>query len=466
MPLSRRGPPTSLALALACSGVALAAPAPAALATFRVRVAPTAELAIEASFPPGTGAELVLEDGGERFVRDVQRERGGRWVSAPLSGKSLPVPECSEGCRLRYRFLLGEAAEALRNPQSAGAVGTALVSPPSLWLLHPAEPALVGYRLSIRASPGSQVLCGLSPSADPDTYQSTAGLRVTPLCAFGGWRVRTLAVGPAQLILAVAPVSFSMTDEEMAAWVSEAAQAVARYYRRFPVEHLLLLVVPSGVRGLSGFTLGEGGASILLRLGTGMPSGAVRSDWVLTHELMHLGFPTLWRKHLWMEEGMAVFGEPIVRVRAGMLDEAALWSEWIEQGPLGLPRPGEGGLEVTHTWARTYWGGALFWLIADVTLRERTANTRSVDDVLRALVAAGGNATSHWEMEDVLRVADGVSGVPVFTELFQSMAEAPAAPDLAALFRRLGVSLRGGAVVYDDNAPLASVRRAMVGRSP
>ncbi len=458
---------TYLALAMGWGAVSVAAPVPAGLATFHVQVGALAEtLAVEASFPAGTGSELVLEDGGERFVRDVQLEQAGRWVNLARTAKGLQLPGCGKGCRIRYRFLLGDAAEALQNPQSAAAVGSAVVSPPSLWLLHPGEPALAGYRLSVSAPPGIRVLCGLSPSADPDTYQSTAGLRVTPLCAFGSWRVRALSVDASQLTLAIAPVSFLMTDAEVEAWVAEAARAVAAYYRRFPVEHLLLLVVPNGSRGLSGFTLGEGGASILLRLGTSMQMRGVRNDWVLTHELMHLGFPTLWRRHLWMEEGMAVFGEPIVRVRAGMVDEAVLWGEWIEQGPLGLPRPGEAGLEVTHTWARTYWGGALFWLVADVTLRERTGNARSADDVLRALVAAGGNATSHWEMEDVLRVADSAAGMPVFSELFHSMGQAPGAPDLEALFRRLGVSLRDGRVVYDESAPLASVRRAMAGHGP
>jgi len=89
-----------------------------------------------------------------------------------------------------------------------------------------------------------------------------------------------------------------------------------------------------------------------------------------------------------------------------------------------------------------------------------------VDDVLRGLLAAGGNATSRWDMQGVLRVMGTTAGVPVFTELFHSMAAAPGAPDLEALFRRLGVSLRDGEVVYDDAAPLAGLRRAMAGHPP
>jgi hypothetical protein len=458
-----------LMLAMARAAVTLAAPAPlpapALEASFTVQVGAAAEtLTVEASLPTTDAGSLVLEDGGEAFLRDVELERDGRWVSVPHNAQGVAVPQCAKGCRLRYRFLLRAAALALGDPQAAAVYGGAFVSPPSTFLLHPKAVALAGYRLHVSVPPGIRFLSGLARASEPDTYQSTSGLSVTPLCAFGAWRVRSVDVGGAHVTLGVAPVHFAMADEAIEGWVTEATRAVAAYYQRFPVLQLLLLVVPDAGQRLNGFTLGEGGASILLRLGTSLSAEHARGHWVLTHELMHLGFPSLRRNHLWLEEGMAVFGEPIVRVRAGMTTEDVLWSEWLEQGPLGLPRPAEGGLETTHTWARTYWGGAVFWLVLDVTLRERTHNARSADDVLRALVVAGGNVTQRWEVEDVRRVADAAAGMPVFSELFHTLAEAPGAPDLPALFQRLGVSLRDGTVVYDDSAPLAEVRRAMVKR--
>jgi hypothetical protein len=451
---------------LVLAGEALAATPAGPTASFRVRAGANAEtLSVEAAFPAGSTGWLELEDGGERFIRDVEVDQSGTWVSARPES-TLRLPECTKGCRLRYRFLLREAAEALANPQAAAAFQGAFVSPPSTWLVHPREPALGGYRLQFTAPVGVGFLCGLPMAAEADTYASASGLRVAPLCAFGGWRVQALDVGASRVTLAVAPLAFAMKDAELKAWVAEATGAVAAYYRRFPATQLLLLVVPDAGQHLSGFTLGGGGASILLRLGTRVPAERARNHWVLTHELMHVGFPSLRRTHLWMEEGMAVFGEPLVRVRAGMTDPSVLWSEWLEQGPLGLPRPGEGGLDATHTWARTYWGGAVFWLLLDVTLRERTGNARSADDVLRALVSAGGNVSSEWSVEEVIRVADEATGLGVFGELFHSLGESPGAPDLKGLFLRLGVSLHDGSVVYDDAAPLAGVRRAMVARGP
>ena len=322
-----------------------------------------------------------------------------------------------------------------------------------------------GYRLEVRAPGGVQALCGLPRAAGTHGFEvSRADLRIAPMCAFGAWRSQSIALGSSRITLAIAPARFAMSDEDIRRWVAEAAGAIASYYQGFPVRQLLLIVTPSSGRTLSGVTLGEGGASILLRVGTETSAKGARSHWLLTHELMHLGFPSMSWRHAWIEEGMAVFGEPVVRNRAGMIGADAVWEEWLEHGPVGLPGAGDGGLERTHTWARTYWGGGLFWLVADVTLRERTGGTRSVDDVLRALARSGGNVEARWEMEEVLRVADAAAGTPVFTELFRSMAEAPGAPDLDALWKRLGISFEQGRVVYDDRAPLASVRRAIAGR--
>lgn len=434
------------------------------LSSYQVQVGPAAEvLTVEAQLPPGTGTSFVFADGGERFVErgEIQGLHGWEPVRRTESGFLVP---CERGCRIRYRFLLRKAAEGSGDPEVAAGYAGAYVAPPSTWLIHRGGEPDTGYQLRIRTSPGVRFLSGLEPTEDPETFQvPAANLRIAPMCAFGPWRSQTVDVGGSHITLAIAPATFAMSDAEIGTWVTEAARAVAAYYRGFPVQHLLLLVTPDRGQRLNGVTLGEGGASILIHLGTENPAPRVQKHWLLTHELMHLGFPSMYRRHAWIEEGMAVFGEPIVRTRAGMMERDALWAEWLDQGAVGLPGPGDDGLERTHTWARTYWGGGLFWLLADVTLRERTANARSVDDVLRALVRAGGNVESHWEMEAVLRAADAAAGIPVFSELYRSLAEAPGAPDLHALWKRLGISREGGKLIYDDSAPLASVREAMVG---
>ena len=81
--------------------------------------------------------------------------------------------------------------------------------------------------------------------------------------------------------------------------------------------------------------------------------------------------------------------DTLARAQAGQLSEAQVWAQFVGGMPLGLPQDGDEGLDRTHTWARTYWGGALFCMLADIEIRERTGNRKSIDDAFRAVVQAG-----------------------------------------------------------------------------
>jgi hypothetical protein len=144
-------------------------------------------------------------------------------------------------------------------------------------------------------------------------------------------------------------------------WISASACAVTTYYGRFPVKHLHLLIVPvQGRRAvLSGGTQGYGGASTNLK-----------RDWVMTHEMVHLAFPSVAEEHHWIEERLATYVEPIARVEAGNLEPRSVWHDLVEGLPKGLPQADDQGLDRTHTWGRTYWGGALFCTLADVEIHQ------------------------------------------------------------------------------------------------
>jgi predicted metalloprotease with PDZ domain len=117
----------------------------------------------------------------------------------------------------------------------------------------------------------------------------------------------------------------------------------------------------------------------------------LRQDWIMTHEMFHLAFPTLDDRYLWMMEGLSDYLEPVARARAGQLTPQEVWREFVEGLPQGLPAAGDRGLDNTHTRERIYWGGNLYWLLADVQIREKTNNRHSVDDAIRAILDAGGN---------------------------------------------------------------------------
>jgi hypothetical protein len=245
-------------------------------------------------------------------------------------------------------------------------------------------------------------------------------------------------------------------------WVTSSARAVTVYYEQFPASHLRLRVRffdGRGVRG--GRTTGWDGPVIAIAVGRSSSASDFAEDWVLTHEMVHLAFPSVPEEHHWIEEGSATYIEPIARARAGDLTPQKVWGDLIDGLPQGLPRPGDRGLDFTPTWGRTYWGGALFCLLADIEIRKRTANKKGLEDALRAILKAGGTIESDWPLLRTLEIGDRAIGGAVLRELYEKMKASPAPVDLDALWKELGVERRNGKIAFDDAAPLAAIRRAI-----
>jgi hypothetical protein len=408
---------------------------------------------------------MSVDDGAEPFVRDVVLEDGGsRPAPAAPKGTSWIAPSCRDGCRMRYRFLLGEAARALHNPEVAADYGGAFVAPPSTWLLRPVDSAAgTSFRFHVDTPEGTAFVTGVHPAAVPSTWQAdVADLSAAPYSAFGALRTTLVDAGSSRVELSFAPGRLDREDAAFAAWVRTSAEVVASYFGAFPVPRVLVLIVPTDEDGFGyARALGNGGASILAPVGKHTTAEDFRTDWVMVHEMLHLGFPTLPRDYLWLAEGIATYVEPIARARAGTLHPDEVWAGLIRGLPNGLPGPGDRGLDVTHTWGRTYWGGALFCLVADLDIRERTQGRRSLDDALRGVLRAGGTIARRWQLADVLRLADDATGVPALSELHERLGRATGDVELAKIWKRLGVELAHGKIVYDDRAPLSSIRRAI-----
>jgi hypothetical protein len=249
----------------------------------------------------------------------------------------------------------------------------------------------------------------------------------------------------------------------IAEWLSRSANIVARYYGRFPVKELWLRIrsMPgTGVQG--GRTFADPDARIEVRVGREVTAAQLTNDWVLVHEMTHLALPDTGEEHAWLSEGIATYVEGVARVQAGNRTELDVWEEEVRQMPRGMPQPGDAGLDRTHTWGRTYWGGAIFCLLADVDIRERTHLKLGLQDALRAVLRASGGLAADWPIERVLRTGDAAVGTTTLADLYARMKDTPVAPDLPALWQRLGVVTEGGSVRLTDDAPLSAVRHAIM----
>ena len=276
-------------------------------------------------------------------------------------------------------------------------------------------------------------------------------------------------IGGAVIQVDFGPGTLDLPHDQVMQWVRNSASSVATYYGRFPVTNDRVLIEPAdgrdilrgttwgGVDGFQGFTR--------IVLGKQTTQQDLDEDWEMTHEFVHTAFPSVDDDHHWIEEGLATYIEPVARVQRGFLSPEKIWADMMHDMPKGDPESSDRGLDNTHTWGRTYWGGAQFCLQADVMIRQQTQNRKGLQDALRAIVNAGGTIDKDWPLRKALEIGDSATGTHVLVQLYDAMRDAPKPVDLAGLWKQLGVIRDGDGVRFDDHAPLAAIRQAIT-RTP
>jgi hypothetical protein len=303
---------------------------------------------------------------------------------------------------------------------------------------------------------------------------SRRGLLALGACSFGGAlgstalpadddKLLRITMGKSLIDVSLPTTGIDLAPPSIMAWITVAARAVAAYYGDFPTPSASVVVrsIEDRAGVLRGTTYGGDRPRTVMGIGQHTTTRQLDNDWTMTHEFVHLAFPNMDPRHHWLEEGQATYIEPIARAQIGTLTPERVWGDMVRDMHQGQPGPNDRGLDFTQTWGRTYWGGALYCLLADVGIRERTGNKVGLQQALRGVTAADGNIEYDWSIEGALKAADAAVKVPVMTELYNQMKDKPFAPDLDALWKRLGVESAEGRVKFHDDAPLAAVRKAI-----
>ena len=123
-------------------------------------------------------------------------------------------------------------------------------------------------------------------------------------------------------------------------------------------------------------------------------------------------------------------------------------------------------MDQTPSWGRTYWGGALYCLQADVAIREQTGNRAGLQAALRAILKETGGFAAERDIDQVLALGDAATGTHVLENLYGKIKTTALSPDLDLLWARLGVPKDPKSEAFDDRAPLAAVRIAITARQP
>jgi len=418
------------------------------------------ELTVEAYFSKGSAGRLGVAEGAAAYVRGVMVEEGG-WREVAPEGGTWGVAACRErGCRVRYRFALEEAATALDTMDLALRHGASFLTMPASWMLRPLQAggeAPVEVRFSVPA--GVRVVSGMSEAAPGVFLLNIEDTGQPPYVGFGAFVSDEVAVEGGKIEVAIAGSSVGDGFRGgVRSWVEKNAALVASVAGGASLPRVLVMVVPvpgDGVRG--GVTLGNGGASVVMWVGSEVQLRYLEQDWVLLHELLHVAFPSLPAEQHWMEEGFSSYFEPLLRARDGRITEAEAWGALCT----GLPaKRVEGPLNGAQDWERVYQGGALFYLQVEVEARSRGG---SLGGLLRAVRGGGGNVARRWPVERLLVASDEGTG-GALRRRYEAVGPAKGALDAAPVLASLGVRCETDRVVFDEQAPGAAVRRALTAR--
>jgi hypothetical protein len=404
-----------------------------------------------------TGFMLTEPQAGPFILADEAKSPG------VFQRAKLVAPGVAE---LAYTVDLDALARSADDVDVARRFGQSLLAPASSFLLRP-DPEADDEPITVHFdSPGIE--SGLKRAGDAYVVLSHE-LKVATYTTFGAREARDLKVEDATLRLVVLDGALDRSFDELATWVTQAAQGVADFFGRPPASRTLVVLAPLPDRhGIPfGKMLPANAPGVIVLIGEHTQPKELTDDWVLVHELFHVGTPSFIGEGKWYDEGLATYYEPLIRARLGWYSQAGVWHEFLTNMPRGLDAMTRRGLEHPARYSDTYWGGGLFCLLADVEVYRNNRGILELEEGVRRVFHSGGDASQVWTLERALAVADKSFEQPVLARLAEAHAQHGAPVDLAGLFRDLGVSLGPkDEVRFDDNAPLAGYRRQLVTPRP
>ena len=448
----------------ACSCGHHAAPPPApAHYTYAVTIPPAGSwiLGVTATFERAPSDRLVLPEGLAAVRSAVQGVDDHAAPLAPDAGAYV-VPECRRRCSVRYEIDLDALWVRCGEFDCPRRIGDAVFGSSSAWILRPEPAGDAVLRVEIAGGDRARFSTGLRRDEDRGGYVfHSRELGESSYSAFGELRKQRVRAPPGSIDVTLLGTPLAMGDDAALRWVGDGASCVAALFGRFPVDTTVFVVPAAGAdHVVFGRVMSLTGGSVMLLFGSQTAFRSEHDDWVVVHELFHLGMPSFVGEGHWLEEGMATYYEPVLRARAGWTSAEALWQHFVHEMPRGLRKADEpASLEERDDIDSTYWGGALFALLADVRIREATKGARSLDDVMRAALAQMGDSTHVGTVAQFLRIGDEAVGGHVLADLYAGYALRGEAVDLDALWRALGVDGEPERPLHD--APLAALRKAV-----
>ena len=368
----------------------------------------------------------------------------------------------------QYRVELGAIASASRSIDTALRVGNSIIVVGAAWILEPVRASERRGSIAIRVSTPSSVDFVTAQPLNEGWFEiPESQIEFVGYAALGRFDRHPMQAPGAgntvvdyEVIVLDGPMDVARKD--LLAWVDRMSVDAAGFWHGFPAPDLKIFVVPRD--GASGVPFGRdmsgGGISTVLIVGEHATLEELYDDWVLVHELVHLGTPFI-TNGPWMSEGLATYLEPLIRARTGLQTPHDMWTEFIQFMPRGEAVINSTGLS-RGGFRGWYWGGAMLYLLADVELRRESGGRVGLEHCLRAVRERLGSYVQSIDIETFARTCDEAVGGTVLSDLVARHVYAVNPVSLDELWAKLGLSLDGNVLRVSDAAVWSAVRNSII----
>ena len=425
----------------------------------------------------GQGGTLSLVAGSSQAPRLLDRLVADTGVGVSLNAGKILVRDAGPDTCIDYRVDLA-SMPATGHWRSAFVRKTdAILASPGLFLWLPADHSVVELRFGLPK--GFTVSAPWEPIDDEvpaNRYRVRAdSARVDGKVALGRFDSYRVMAEDAKIDVAVLSGKPVAEPRKIRQWVMANIDAVGAIYGRFPVPRLQLLVVPIGTGNEPvpwGQVSRSGGDAVHVYIDQRQSEAAFLDDWVLSHEFSHLFHPPLAGDSRWIYEGLASYYQYVSRARTGMMSMRDAWAglhSGFERGRRGIRlgrtlHDATENMHVERAYMQVYWSGAAIFLLADLELRSKSDNQRSLDSVLAAFQDCCLPSDRLWQGEEFLRELDRLAGSDVFSRLAAKYRDSDRFPDLETAYRELGLKIGSTTGIGFNKQPQAAgLRNAIMG---
>ncbi|MEZ4534264.1 MAG: hypothetical protein R3D26_04520 [Cyanobacteriota/Melainabacteria group bacterium] len=179
----------------------------------------------------------------------------------------------------------------------------------------------------------------------------------------------------AEITVEIRSDGWRLQGKDFIAWVDDAVNSVLSYYGKYPIKRTRIIIDQKEGRGIMGgltsFDEDSQSGVIEIAMGKDTQPEDLTNTWTLTHEMVHLTFPLVNDQYNWLSEGIATYTEPLGRMRRGIISREQVWKDLVEGTQETTPSRRHGSESHQHQ-GRTYWGGAIYCLLADIEIRKRS----------------------------------------------------------------------------------------------